>query len=110
MRAHDEIVIAVKEALHEYDSTKHRIPPRKPPRKKPPMEFSKKLIMGVLLFIGLAFVLSMVSWHLTGDWPKEIVEFFVWPFIGSIVGVVGYFFKSAYENKAKIQNNNYRDG
>jgi len=64
------------------------------------MEFSKKLILGTLIFIGMAFIASIVSWHVVDDWPREIAEFFVWPFI---LGVVGYMCKSAYENKAKIE-------
>jgi len=72
----------------------------KQPKQHPPrMEFSKKLLIGVLFFAGFFCIISTIAWLIKGDWPKEIVEFFIWPFLGTI----GYMLKSAYENKAKIQ-------
>ena len=65
----------------------------------PPVEFSKKLLIGVLSFVGVFCIVSTAAWFLTGDWPREIAEFFIWP----IIAVVSYMLKTAYENKAKIQ-------
>lgn len=67
--------------------------------RKPKMEFSKKLIIGAFIFYGLIGIVSLVAWFLTGDWPREIAEFFILP----IIGLVGYMIKSAIENRAKIQ-------
>jgi len=66
---------------------------------KPKMEFSKKLIIGALFFIGLFCIASTVAWFLLGEWPQEIAEFFIWP----ILGIIGYMIKSAVENYAKIK-------
>jgi len=63
------------------------------------MEFSKKLTIGVAVFIGLFVAVSVTMWYFTGDWPKEIAEFFIWP----ILAYASYMAKSAYENKYKIQ-------
>ena len=68
--------------------------------KKPKMEFSKKLIIGALFFIGLLCVISLLSWFLFDKWPREIVEHFSWPFVAAIVSYMG---KSAYENRPKIE-------
>jgi len=87
-----EVKKAVIETLNALDERRVRHPPR--------MEFSKKLILGALIFIGLAYIASVLSWFLIGDWPREIAEFFVWPFIA---GIVSYMGKAAYENRAKIQ-------
>ena len=65
------------------------------------IEFSKKLIIGTIIFIGVICIVSILSWLIVGDWSREIAEFFIWPFI---VAVTGYMGKSAYENKAKIQD------
>ena len=86
----DEWKEIIVEALIDYETM------IKPKRE---MEFSKKLILGTLIFIGLICIFSILSWFLVDDWPREVVEFFVWPLI---VGVTGYMGKSAYENKAKI--------
>ena len=86
----NEIKKAVTEAMAARQS---RYPPR--------MEFSKKFLIAAFIFIGIFCAISTVSWFLIGDWPKEIAEFFVWPLI---VSVVGYFGKTAIENKAKIEN------
>jgi len=64
------------------------------------MEFSKKIILGTLMLIGLVFIVSYITWLVIGDWPREIVELFVWPFV---IGVASYMFKSGCENKAKIE-------
>ena len=92
----DEWKEVIVEALMDYETMAK-------PKKE--MEFSKKLILGTLVFIGLICIFSILSWFFVDDWPREIVEFFVWPFI---VGVTGYMGKSAYENKAKI--NGRKDG
>jgi hypothetical protein len=79
---------------------------KKQPKQHPPrMEFSKKLLIGVLFFSGLFCIISTVSWLTMGDWPKEIAEFFIWPFLGTI----SYMLKSAYENKAKIEGGRKHD-
>jgi len=64
------------------------------------MEFSKKLIIGASFFYGLMCIVALISWFIVGDWPREIIEYFSWPFGAAIVSYMG---KSAYENKAKIQ-------
>ncbi|MCL2215376.1 MAG: hypothetical protein FWB91_00015 [Defluviitaleaceae bacterium] len=68
-----------------------------PPKQK--MEFSKKVLLGALFFVGLFIIVSTVAWFLTGDWPREIATFFIAPFIG----IASYNFKSGYENRPKIQ-------
>jgi len=69
------------------------------PQQKASIEFSKRLLIGVLFFVGVFCIISTIAWFTTGDWPREIAEFFIWP----IIAVVSYMLKSAYENKAKIQ-------
>lgn len=64
-------------------------------------EFSKKLIMGTLVFVALVFVLCYITWLIRGDWPRDVIYFFIPPFIG----IASYMLKSGYENKAKIENN-----
>jgi len=87
----NEIKKAMIEALGALDRKSSRHPPR--------TEFSKKLLVGVLVFVGLFCIVSTVAWFLMDDWPREIAEFFIWP----IIAVVSYMLKSAYENRAKIQ-------
>ena len=89
--SHQEIQLLAESITARREMTK------KNPR--PKMEFSKKLILGVLIFAGVFCMISVTAWFLKGDWPREIAEFFIWPFLGTI----GYMLKSAYENKAKIQ-------
>jgi len=67
-------------------------------QKPPKMQFSKKLILGASIFFALFGIASFVLWVVTGSWPQEIAEFFIWP----IIGLVSYMLKSGYENKAKI--------
>jgi hypothetical protein len=81
----------VVEALYKYGVR---------PSQAPRMEFSKKLILGASIFVGLFCIVSVLIWIFTGDWPREIAEFFIWPFIG----IASYMIKSGYENKAKIEN------
>lgn len=70
------------------------------------MEFSKKLNLGVLIFIGIAFILCYITWLILGDWPKELIYFFIPVFLG--LGT--YNLKSGYENKVKIENGKERSG
>jgi len=95
----EEISLMIAEGVRTGINESNRITHNRKPIKKK-MEFSKKLMVGAFIFIGIAFIASWVSWVLIGDWPRDIAQFFVWPFI---MGIVGYFCKSAYENKAKIQ-------
>ena len=67
---------------------------------KPKMEFSKKLIIGASFFYSFMCTVALLSWFLLGEWPREIVEHFSWPFGAA---VVSYMCKTAYENKPKIQ-------
>ena len=69
--------------------------------KPPKMEFSKKLIIGASIYFALFGIVSVVLWILTGEWPREIAEFFVWP----VLALISYMLKTAHENKAKIQSN-----
>ena len=88
------------EAMIDYDTRKTISQNRHvKTNEKKAMEFSKKLILGTLMFISLVCIASMLSWFLIGEWPREVAEFFIWPFI---VAITGYMGKSAYENKAKI--------
>jgi len=64
------------------------------------IEFSKKLIIGASIFYALICTIALLSWFLIGDWPREIIEYFSWPFCATLVS---YMFKSAYENKGKIK-------
>lgn len=86
----------IKRAIYEAVEVANKHAVRHPPR----MEFSKKLILGVVIFAGLFCLFSVVAWILTGDWPREIAEFFIWP----IIGVASYNLKTAYENRPKIEN------
>ena len=100
-----EIKQAINEALDERDA--RRLPRRmnvSPPKYeasllKPKMEFSKKLILGALIFVGLFCIASTFAWFYLDDWPREIAEFFIWP----IIAIIGYLIKSAVENYAKIK-------
>lgn len=66
----------------------------------PKMEFSKKLILWASFFYGLMCIVAILSWFLIGEWPREVIEHFSWPF-GAIIAT--YMCKSAYENKPKIE-------
>jgi len=88
--------IEVKKAIFEALETLNSQPTYHPQR----MEFSKKLILGASFFYGLMCVVALISWFVLGEWPREIIEHFSWPFAG--LGV-SYMAKTAYENKAKIQ-------
>ena len=72
---------------------------RSHPPPKPKMEFSKKLILGTLIYVGLFCAVSVAFWFIFDDWPREIAEFFIGPFI--VIAV--YMIKTAFENKAKIE-------
>jgi len=89
-----EIKRLMQEALQENG---YRPQYGKPKKKK--VEFSKKLILGASIFVGLFCIVSVASWFIIGDWPREIAEFFIWPFIG----IASYNAKTAFENRAKIQ-------
>ena len=65
----------------------------------PKLEFSKKLTIGASVFWSFLCVVSLASWFITGDWPKDIVLHFSLPFAGLFACYMG---KSAYENKSKI--------
>ena len=66
----------------------------------PKMEFSKKLIIWAFIYFALFGIVSVVLWVVLGDWPREIAAFF----LGPVLCLISYMGKSAYENKAKIQN------
>ena len=98
----EELKVIIVETVRACnDENNHTAHYRKSKAKK--MEFSKKLILGALFFIGALCVLSLLSWFFTGDWPQEIVEYFAMPFVSGMICIAGYFCKSAYENKAKIE-------
>jgi len=84
----ERIIIGV---LNKFDER----PAYKPPR----MEFSKKLLIGILLFSGAFCILSIIFWYFIGDWPREIAVFFIAPFIA----IASYYVKAGIENKAKIE-------
>ena len=71
------------------------------------IEFSKKLIIGASIFYGLMCIVALVSWFLIGDWPREIIVHFSWPYGAT---AVSYMCKSAYENKPKILNRRGGEG
>ena len=91
--ANEKMISAAEEVLRNARVKQRTARPAK-------MEFSKKIILLALFYFGASCIVSLVSWFITGDWPREIFEEFSWPFA---VIVTGYLCKSAYENKYKIQ-------
>lgn len=83
-----------------YDAVKEYVARMPAPHKTRKTEFSKKLILGALFFVGVFIIVSTVAWFMTGDWPREIAVFFISPFIG----IASYMLKSACENREKIKN------
>ena len=91
---------AIKEALSNGGlSFIHHSPDKD--RKHNKMEFSKKLIIWASIFYGAMCIVALVSWFIIGDWPQEIIVHFSWPYGAT---ATSYMFKSAYENKPKIQS------
>jgi len=65
---------------------------------KEKMELSVRLIYGAFLFFVLLVAACITLEAVTGYWPREIVEVFIWPFIAGTSTCIG---ACCYKEKAK---------
>jgi len=57
-------------------------------------ELSTRLIVGAFCYFAALTIVCIALWALVGDWPQEIIEVLVWPFIaGSSACICGCYYK-----------------
>lgn len=79
--------------------------PNKKAKHRKPMEFSKKIIIAMLIMMGVHILVSLTAAILRPDIGDYIVAIFNGSLAVYVGGTIGHFGKSGYENGIKIRNN-----